>query len=126
MIGLERRIGVEREIHQQRAEKKERTGAWIDQRCVLSEPTEPGAPSEIALEEWAGVDVRLAAHRSLGLRFDPAMKLRQPIEQDVMIIIAAPIPCDRPARLLAAVVHGDDNRRRGAIEREARVAALRR
>ena len=52
------------------------------------------------------------------------MKLRQPVEQDVVVIIAARIPGDRSARLFPAVVHADDDRRCRTLERKPRIAAL--
>ena len=50
-----------------RAKEKERPCARMDERRVLAEPAEARAPSEVALEKRAGVDVRFAAHRASGL-----------------------------------------------------------
>ena len=49
----------------------------IDEHRVLSEPAEPGAPREVALEHRTGVDVRLAGDRAPDDLVDSGVQLRE-------------------------------------------------
>src|SRR5678815_3065783 len=64
VVGLERLVDRQLEIDQQRAEKKERARARVDEHRVFAEPSKSGATREIALENRTCVDVRLSRDMS--------------------------------------------------------------
>src|SRR5687768_13323088 len=118
-VGVERRVGLQVEIEQQGAEKKERAMSWTDQHRVLADPPESSALREVALENRAGIDVRFPADVASTLRLDPPVQRLESRHHDVVVIIAARVPRDRPRGLFASVIQGDDHRRANALEREA-------
>jgi hypothetical protein len=119
-----RRVRLELEVEDETAEEEERSERRIDEVRVLAEPAEPRAPREVALEQRARVHVRLARDRAPDARLDPAVQLAQPVDHHVVVVVAAGVARDGPARLAPAVLHRDDDRARHAGEWEPRVGAL--
>ncbi len=107
VIRVERAIRPQLQIEQQLTQKEKRPERRVDEIGALSDPAEPGALREIALEYRAGIDVGLPAHRTTDARLYPAMQLVQPIHHHIVIVVAPRIACDRTGWLGAAVVHRD-------------------
>ena len=96
----------------------------IDQVGVLSEPAEPRAPRQVALQNRTGVHVRLAVNRATHLRLEPTMKLVQPLDHHVVIIVSARVTGDRPGRLAPTVAQSNHDCVSGSGVRQAGIPTL--
>ncbi|HYD52106.1 MAG TPA: hypothetical protein VEA99_05745 [Gemmatimonadaceae bacterium] len=121
-VRRERLVGREVEVHHEGAQEEEGAERRVHEVRVLAEPAEPRAAREVALEQGPRVDVRLASHRVPHARLDPPVQRAQPLDHDVVVVVAARVAGDRSRRLASAVLHGDDERARHALERQPRVA----
>ena len=62
MIARERLVWRELELHEERAQKKERAERRVDEIRVLPEPAESRSAREVSLEQRARIHVRAPAH----------------------------------------------------------------
>src|SRR5450432_1603552 len=124
VVGLERLVGRELKLHQQRAKKEKRTELWVNEIRVLPEPAEPRASRKIALEQRSGVDVRASAHLASDLVADPTLQLAQLRVEHVVVVVAPRIARHRSRRLAATIVHRDDDRASHSIVRQPGVTPL--
>src|SRR3982074_2207561 len=98
----------------------------IDHVRVLPEPSQPCATREIALENGAGVDIRLSTDRSTKLRLEPAMQILEPGRHDGVVVVPSCVTGYGSAWLSTAIAQADYDSADGAGNGQPRVAALRR
>src|SRR3982074_2644645 len=91
---------------------------------VFSEPPQPCAPREIALENRPCIDVGLSRNPAADLELQPAVELVQPISHDGVVVVTAGVARHRTTRPPTAVIESDDYRPGRAAKSQARVATL--
>ena len=123
-VRLEWIIRPQLQVQQQLAKKEERSQLRIDQQRVLAHPSQSRTPPKIALQYRPGIHVRLAPNRMPDFFFDPALQLVQPVNHQIVIVVAARVPRDRPFRLCTAVVHRNYNSAAHSLERPPRIMPL--
>ena len=91
VVHLERRVGRQVEVGEQRREQKVAAGAGIDEHRVLAEPAQPGEAGEIPLGQRRRIDDRPGAtSRHPGL--EPRREGIRPRAEQIVIVIAPCVP----------------------------------